>query len=67
MANANCSEHIEHYKWSPGEGLQMIGEGKSSTEKFVILPLNGIAFRTLELKVTNSKSSKARTESVITL
>jgi len=45
----------------------MIGEGKSSTEKFVILPLNGIAFRSVELNVTNSKSSKGRTESVITL
>jgi hypothetical protein len=46
---------------------QMIGSGKSSTEQFIILPLTGSLSRTIDLTVSNSKSSRTISKSVVVL
>ncbi len=66
-ATAACSKNVDNYNWSAGEGLDMIGDGTNSTENFVILPLTGQAYRTLTIGISNSKSSKSSTESVLVL
>ena len=65
--NASCSENADTYSWKPQAGLQMIGSGKSSTEQFIILPLTGSLSRTIELTVSNSKSSRTISKSVVVL
>ena len=65
--DANCSENVVNYLWTPKEGLRMLGNGKSSTERFVILPLSGTLSRTIELKVNNAKSTKTITKSALIL
>jgi hypothetical protein len=65
--DATCSENVIDYLWTPKEGLMMIGNGKSSTERFVILPLQGSLSRSIELKVSNSKSSRVITKSALIL
>jgi len=65
--DASCSENVEDYLWTPKEGLTMLGNGKSSKERFVILPLSGTLSRTIELKVSNSKSIRTITKSPLIL
>jgi hypothetical protein len=65
--NASCSENADTYSWKPQAGLQMIGTGNSSTEQFVILPLTGSLSRTIELTVSNSKSSRTISKSVVVI
>ena len=66
-ATAACSKNVDNFNWSPDEGLEMIGDGTKPTENFVILPLTGKAFRTVTIGISNSKSSKSSTESVLVL
>jgi hypothetical protein len=66
-ADAMCSENVENYEWAAGDGLIMLGDGASVSESFVIQPAVGQAFRTITLKVSNSKSIREQTESVIIL
>lgn len=65
--DATCSENVGDYLWTPKEGLMMLGNGKSSTERFIILPLSGTLSRTIELKVSNSKSNRTITKSALIL
>jgi hypothetical protein len=65
--DATCSENVDEYLWTPKEGLLMLGTGKTSKERFIILPLPGMLSRTIELKVTNSKSSRIITKSALIL
>jgi hypothetical protein len=65
--DANCSENVDEYLWTPKEGLMMLGNGKSSTERFIILPLPGMLSRSIELKVSNSKSIRVITKSALIL
>ncbi|MCH2231094.1 MAG: hypothetical protein MK105_12185 [Crocinitomicaceae bacterium] len=66
-ADASCSEHVDDYLWAPEGGLEMLGNGTSPQENFVILPLSGTLSRTMSLKLTNKKSEKTNWESVIVL
>ena len=52
-ADANCSENVSDYDWTPGEGMQMIGNGYGATEAFLITELNGTLSRTVNLSVSN--------------
>lgn len=63
--DAGCSENAESYNWVPREGLLMIGNGQGPTERFIVEPLNGILSRSVDLTVSNSKTSRSRTESVV--
>ena len=63
--DATCSENVDDYLWAPKEGLMMLGNGKSSTERFIILPLPGMLSRTIELKVSNGKSNRIITKSAL--
>jgi hypothetical protein len=65
--DATCSENVDEYLWTPKEGLMMLGNGKSSTERFIVLPLPGMLSRSIELRVTNSKSSRIITKSALIL
>jgi len=65
--DASCSENVDEYLWTPQQGLTMLGNGKSLTERFVITPLSGTLSRSIDLKVSNSKSSKNITKSAIIL
>lgn len=65
--NASCSENVDTYLWQPQAGLQMLGTGKSSTERFVVLPLSGTLSRTVDLTVSNSKSTRKISKSVVVL
>jgi hypothetical protein len=65
--DATCSENVKDYLWTPKEGLMMLGNGKSSTERFIVLPLAGTLSRTIDLKVSNSKSSKVISKSALVL
>jgi hypothetical protein len=65
--DATCSENVDEFLWTPKEGLMMLGNGKTSTERFIILPLPGMLSRSIELKVSNSKSSRIITKSTIIL
>jgi hypothetical protein len=65
--DANCSENVDEFLWIPKEGLMMLGNGKSSTERFLVLPLSGSLSRTIELKVTNPKSTRVITKSVVVI
>lgn len=65
--NAACSENIGTYQWQPQQGLQMLGSGNSSTERFKVLPLTGSLSRSINLTVSNSKSSRSITKSTLIL
>jgi hypothetical protein len=67
QATAACSKNVDNYNWSTGEALDMIGDGTNATENFVILPLTGASYRTVTISISNSKSSKSSTESVLVL
>ncbi len=67
IADASCSENVEEYLWEPQEGLMMIGNGNTAMESFIVQPLSGILSRSINLNISNSKSSRSRTESVIVL
>lgn len=66
-ADASCSENVDEYLWEPQGGLQMIGNGTSSTERFIVLSLPGNLNRTVKLEVKNKKSSKSTTKSTLIL
>jgi hypothetical protein len=65
--NASCSENADTYLWQPQAGLQMLGSGNSSTERFIALPLSGSLSRTINLTVSNSKSSRTISKSAVVL
>ena len=65
--NASCSENADSYLWQPQAGLQMLGSGNSSTERFIVLPLAGSLSRTIDLTVSNSKSSRTISKSAVVL
>jgi hypothetical protein len=65
--NASCSENADTYLWQPQAGLQMLGSGNSSTERFIVLPLAGSLSRTIDLTVSNSKSSRTISKSAVVL
>ena len=65
QADASCSKNVETFLWEPEEGLTMIGNGNNSTERFIVEPLSGALSRSVNLTLSNSKSSRSRTESVI--
>lgn len=65
--NASCSENADTYLWQPQAGLQMLGSGNTSTERFIVLPLpgSGLLSRTIDLTVSNSKSSRSISKSAV--
>jgi hypothetical protein len=65
--NASCSENADTYLWQPQAGLQMLGSGNSSTERFIVLPLSGSLSRTIDLTVSNSKSTRSISKSAVVL
>ena len=65
--DASCSENVDKYLWEPQAGLQMLGGGNAATERFIVLPLTGSLSRTIDLTVSNSKSSKKISKSVVVL
>jgi len=65
--NASCSENADTYLWQPQAGLQMLGSGNSSTERFIVLPLSGSLSRTIDLTVSNSKSSRTISKSAVVI
>jgi len=65
--NASCSENADTYLWQPQAGLQMLGSGNSSTERFIVLPLYGSLSRTIDLTVSNSKSSRTISKSAVVI
>ena len=65
--NASCSENADTYLWKPQAGLQMLGSGNSSTERFIVLSLQGSLSRTIDLTVSNSKSSRTISKSAVVL
>jgi len=65
--NASCSENADTYLWQPQAGLQMLGSGNSSTERFIVLPLAGSLSRTIDLTVSNSKSTRSISKSAVVL
>lgn len=67
MLDASCSEHVVEYQWMPKEGLMMLGDGKLATERFIILPLAGSLSRTIELEVSNARSTRVITKSALIL
>ncbi len=62
--DASCSKNSKDFLWEPGDGLIMLGNGKSIKESFSIINLPGSLSRSINLTVTNSKSSRTKTESV---
>lgn len=66
-ADASCSENVDEYLWEPQGGLQMLGNGTSSTERFIVLSLPGNLNRSVKLEVKNKKSSKSTTKSTLIL
>lgn len=67
ILDASCSENETTYLWEPQAGLQMLGTGSSVTEKFVVLPLGGTLSRTINLTVSNSKSTRKISKSAVVL
>ncbi len=65
--DASCSENVDEYLWTPQQGLTMLGNGNSSTERFVVLPLTGTFNRAIDLTVSNSRSSRNITKSTLIL
>lgn len=65
--NASCSENVDTYLWQPQAGLQMLGSGNTSTERFIVLPLSGSLSRTIDLTVYNSKSTRTISKSAVVL
>lgn len=63
--DASCSEHAEDFLWTPQAGLAMIGNGTGPTERFIVEPLSGILSRSIDLTVSNSRSSRSKTESFL--
>jgi hypothetical protein len=45
----------------------MLGGGNAATERFIVLPLTGSLSRTIDLTVSNSKSSKKISKSAVVL
>ena len=64
FVDASCSKDSKTYLWEPGNGLTMLSNGTSSKESFVITNLPGVLSRTISLTVSNSKSTRQKTESV---
>ncbi len=67
FVDASCSEKVGTYLWEPQEGLQMLGSGNTSTERFIVLPLPGFLYRTIKLTVSNSNSVRQITKSALIL
>jgi hypothetical protein len=67
ILNAACSENVDSYLWQPQAGLLMLGTGTASTEGFVVLPLSGTLSRTIDLTVSNAKSTRKISKSVVVL
>ena len=67
ILNGACSENVDTYLWQPQAGLQMLGSGNTSTERFVVLNLPGSLSRTIDLTVSNAKSSRKISKSVVVL
>ena len=65
--DASCSENADTYLWEPQAGLQMLGSGNAVTERFIVLPLSGSLSRTIDLTVTNSKSTRKISKSAVVL
>ena len=65
VLNAACSENAGTYLWQPQAGLQMLGSGNSAIERFKVLPLTGSLSRSINLTVSNSKSSRSITKSAL--
>jgi len=65
--DASCSKNIDTYLWEPKAGLQMLGSGNTVTERFIVLPLSGSLSRTIDLTVTNSKSTRKISKSAVVL
>jgi len=63
--DASCSENVEEYLWELAEGLSMLGNGTSASESFIIQPLPGALARSINLTVSNAKSSRNHAEFVI--
>lgn len=67
LLDATCSENVETYLWEPQAGLQMLGSGTEVTERFIVLPLTGAVSRTVNLTVSNGKSTKKISKSAVVL
>ena len=67
LIDASCSQNGTSYLWEPQSGLQMLGAGNSVSERFVVLPLGGTLSRTINLTVSNSKSTRKISKSVTVL
>ena len=65
--DASCSEHVDDFLWAPQDGLTMIGNGTGATERFIVEPLGGILSRSVDLTVSNSRSTRSKTESFLVL
>jgi hypothetical protein len=65
--NASCSENADTYLWQPQAGLQMLGSGNTSTERFIVISLSGSLSRTIDLTVSNSKSTRKISKSALIL
>jgi hypothetical protein len=65
--DASCSENVDTYLWEPQAGLQMLGSGNAVAERFIVLPLASSLSRTIDLTVSNSKSSKKISKSAVVL
>ncbi|MGI9191853.1 MAG: hypothetical protein ACR2IL_07000 [Chitinophagaceae bacterium] len=67
LLDAGCSQNATTYLWQPQSGLQMLGSGNGTTERFVVLPLSGTLSRTINLTVSNSKSTRTTSKSAVVL
>jgi hypothetical protein len=67
VLNATCSENVDTYLWQPQAGLQMLGTGKSATERFVVLSLQCTLSRTIDLTLSNAKATRKISKSVVVL
>jgi hypothetical protein len=67
FADASCSEHADTYLWAPQAGLQMLGNGSGVSERFLVLSLPGSLSRTIDLTVSNKKSTRNTSKSAVVL
>jgi hypothetical protein len=67
ILNATCSENVDTYLWQPQAGLQMLGNGNSATERFIVLSLPGTLSRTIDLTLSNSKATRKISKSAVVL
>jgi len=65
--DASCSKNGDEFLWEPEKGLLMIGNGTASTERFIVQALTGTLSRTINITVSNSKSSRSQSKSVLVL